>query len=117
MKRQEQALQRAVINHLAVRGVPGLVYFHPANGGWRSPIEARIMKGLGVKAGVSDLILLHKGRFVALELKAISGRLSAAQRQFLEDVEAAGGHALVAVGLDEALATLEDWGFVKGKVT
>jgi hypothetical protein len=39
------------------------VYFHPANGGYRRPVEAAIMKALGVRAGVSDLIFLHRSQF------------------------------------------------------
>jgi hypothetical protein len=38
------------------------------NGGWRSPIEAAILKGLGVQPGVPDLILVRDGRPFALEL-------------------------------------------------
>jgi hypothetical protein len=48
----EQQIQRAVFEHLAIRGAPKMFAFDPANGGWRSPIEAAILKGLGVRAGV-----------------------------------------------------------------
>ena len=36
----EQQIQRAVFEHLAIRGAPKMFAFDPANGGWRSPIEA-----------------------------------------------------------------------------
>src|SRR5262249_9938599 len=47
MKLDEEAIQRAVFEHLAVRGVPRLFAFHPANGGYRRPVEAARLKGLG----------------------------------------------------------------------
>jgi hypothetical protein len=87
----EQQIHVTVAKHLAIRARPGVVWFHPANGGWRSPVEAKIFKSLGVKSGVADLILLHDGRFYALELKAPGGRLTESQAAFLDDVEAAGG--------------------------
>ena len=43
--RPEQAIQRAVFDHLRQRGAPGTFAFHPPNGGWRSVIEAAILKG------------------------------------------------------------------------
>ena len=57
----EEAIQRAVFEHLAVRGVPRLFAFHPANGGYRLPVEAARLKGLGVRVGVPDLIAIHRG--------------------------------------------------------
>jgi hypothetical protein len=42
----ESAIQKAVFQHLAARGCG--VAFHVPNGGWRSPIEAAILKGMGV---------------------------------------------------------------------
>lgn len=53
----EQVIQRAVCQHLRQRSANGVVWWHTPNGGRRSPIEAAIFKGLGVCAGVSDLIL------------------------------------------------------------
>src|SRR5262245_25767196 len=79
----EQQVQRAVCKHLRLRGAPGLVWFAVPNGGRRSPVEAAIFAGLGVRAGVLDLILLHRGRAFALELKTDAGRPTAAQTQFL----------------------------------
>ena len=80
----------------------------------RNRIEAAIMKGLGVRAGVSDLIAVYEGRAFALELKAEGGRPTEAQLQFIEDFQAAGGHAVVAEGLDQALRTLEAWKLLRG---
>jgi hypothetical protein len=112
----EQIIQRAVCQHLRQRGARGLVWFHVPNGGRRSPVEAAIFNGLGVRAGVSDLILLRDGRAFALELKTARGRPTAAQMQFLSEFRAAGGEASIAIGLDQALRTLETWGLLRGRV-
>ena len=32
-------IQRAVVQHLTARPAHGLVFFHPANGGWRNRVE------------------------------------------------------------------------------
>ena len=111
----EQAVQRAVCQHLHQRGASGLVWWHTPNGGRRTPAEAAIFSGLGVRPGVSDLILLHDGRAFALELKTERGRPTAGQMQFISEFRAAGGEASIANGLDEALRTLEVWGLLRGR--
>jgi hypothetical protein len=116
MKRPEQEMHRTVVQHLHMRGAAGLVFFHPANGGFRSPVEASIMKGLGVRAGVADLILLHRGTFHALELKSLNGKATTAQAVFLEDVTAAGGKTAICDTLDDALEALEGWGLLQGRM-
>ena len=111
----EQTVQRAVCQHLRQRGAPDLVWFHVPNGGRRSPVEAAIFNGLGVRAGVSDLILLHDGRAFALELKTERGRPTAAQVNFISEFRGAGGEATIANSLDQALRTLEAWGLLRGR--
>jgi hypothetical protein len=117
--RPEQDLQKAVVQHLRVRAAPGCVWFHVPNqgtiGGRHAARIGGILKGMGVRPGVADLILLHKGTFFALELKAEFGRTSEQQLKFLQDVNAADGFAAVAEGLDAALKSLEMWGCLRGK--
>lgn len=110
----ENAIQRAVFQHLRSRGAPGVFAFHPANGGFRRPIEAKILKGCGVLAGVPDIIALHNGNFYAIELKAMKGRPTVAQLECIDAIRNAGGHAVVCHGLDEALRVLESWGLLQG---
>ena len=112
--RPEQDIQRAVFEHLAIRGVPGMFAFHPANGGWRSPIEAKVLKGMGVKAGVPDIIAIKNGRCFALELKTDSGRLTPAQIGVHESLITAGAEVATAHGLDDAISWLEYWGLLRG---
>ena len=110
----EQAIQRAVFENFKARAAPGVFAFHPANGGYRKPIEARILAGLGVRAGVPDIIVVHRTRCYALELKAEKGRLSDAQRAALDALDAAGAITGTAWGLDQALSILESWGLLRG---
>jgi hypothetical protein len=111
----EDAIQRAVFEHLAVRGARGVFAFHPANGGYRRPVEAARLKGLGVRAGVPDIIAIHRGHVYALELKTVHGKATEGQLQAIEDIRAAGGHAQICHGLDCALAALERWGLLRGR--
>jgi hypothetical protein len=113
--RPEDAIQRAVFQHLRVRGAPNVFAFHPANGGYRKPIEAAVLKGMGVIAGVTDLIAIHEGHCFGLELKAPGGRPTELQLATLAAMEAAGAHCCIAEGLDRALACLEGWGLLRGR--
>lgn len=112
----EQAIQRAVFQHLARRAAPGVVAFHVPNGGYRTPHEAAILKGLGVMAGVPDVFCIRLGRVYALELKTKDGRPTKAQIAAVESIRNAGGYAAIAYGLDEALRCLEVVGILRGRV-
>jgi hypothetical protein len=116
-RRPEDEIQRAVFQHIRARGVPGLVAFHVPNGGKRKPIEAAILKGLGVRAGVADIIAVYRGKIFAIELKAENGRPTEAQIEFLSDIEKAGAFTAMPRGLDAAIATLEAWGLLRGVTT
>ena len=112
--RPEQDIQRAVFEHIAIRGARECYAFHCPNGGWRSPIEAAIMRGLGVRAGIPDIIGIKAGHVFGLELKAPGGRLSPVQREVHAALCAAGATVAVATGLDAALAQLEAWQLLRG---
>jgi hypothetical protein len=112
--RPEQQIQRAVIDHLRWRGMPGVFAFHPANGGWRSAVEAAIFKSLGVVAGVPDIIIIHSGQCFGLELKADRGRLTDVQRDAHGRMRAAGACVAVAYGVDEAIGQLTEWQLLRG---
>ena len=88
----------------------------PANGGYRRPVEAARLKGLGVRPGVPDAVAFHRGQVYAIELKTEGGRATDVQLQAIEDIRAAGGHAKICHGLDHALAALEGWGLLRGCV-
>jgi hypothetical protein len=112
--RPEDAIQRAVFQHLRTRPAPGVFAFHVPNGGKRKPIEAAIMKGLGVTAGVPDIIAIKDGRAFGLELKSDDGRPTPRQIETMQAMQAAGATVALAQGLDAAIAKIEEWGLVRG---
>jgi hypothetical protein len=109
----ETKIQCAVIAHLKARGAPGVFAFAVPNGGYRKPVEAAILKGMGVTSGVPDIIAVHRGRVFALELKADGGRATNKQLACIAALREAGAVTSIAVGLDAALATLESWGLLR----
>jgi hypothetical protein len=115
-QRPEDVIQRAVFQHLRTRAAPGVFAFHCPNGGYRKPAEAAILKGLGVTAGVPDVIAIHGGRCYAIEIKAEGGRPTPKQLEAIAALEAAGAYTCIAEGLDRALAVLEAWGLLKGRM-
>ena len=118
----EAAIQKSVVKHLRERGVPGLVFFAVPNssklGGKRTadgvPLEAIRGKKLGVRSGVSDLILVHARNIYCLELKSPGGRPTESQLAFMSDMEKQGAFTCVAEGEKEAIRTLEAWQLVRG---
>jgi hypothetical protein len=115
--RPEAAIQRAVFQHLRTRGAPGVFAFHPANGGFRRPVEAAILKGLGVVPGVPDVFIVHNGLCFAMELKAEGGRATDKQLACIAALRDAGAFTCIAEGLDRAIACLEAWGILKRRAS
>ena len=101
--RPEQATQRAVVEYLRIlENLGELTFFHVPNGGRRSKAEASIFKGLGVRAGVPDLVVLFpEGRTAFIEIKSDKGRLSAAQKAFKNTAEVLGFPFAECRGVDE----------------
>ena len=105
----EELIHKAVVAHLRARGDPRAVWWHTPNSG-KLPVQYRMkLQTLGLRPGVSDIVCLHRREMFARELKKDGGRPTESQLAFLSDLRAAGGHGVVAEGLDEALACLEAW--------
>lgn len=113
--RPEDQIQRAIFQHLKARKAPGTFAFHVPNGGKRKPIEAAIMKGLGVTAGVPDIIAIRGGHIYGLELKAEGGKPSEKQTATMAEMERAGATVALTTGLDAAIGQLEAWGLLTGR--
>lgn len=110
IKREEDAVQRMLVNNLPFMLPKPHFLFAVPNGGLRSRAEAAIMKGLGVRAGVHDLILLWDRRAFLMEVKAPAGRLSEAQVITHEHIERTGCPGAVVRGLSDAIAFLRECG-------
>lgn len=109
----EEAIHRAVVDHLRWRAHEDVVWWHTPNGEARHRATAGRLKAMGVLPGVPDLLLLRHGRLLGLELKSERGRLSPAQRHVQGRLVAAGALVATAHGVDAALATLDHWGILK----
>lgn len=58
--------------------------------------------------GVSDILgILPSGRFLAIELKSATGTLTTEQKAFLEAINASGGLAFMARGIDDVKRGLD----------
>ena len=79
------------------------------NGGQRSALEAKIMKGEGVVAGFSDLIIIVRENVLFIEVKTNDGIQSDLQAKFQSDVERLGFQYSICRSLDEFILTIEKW--------
>jgi hypothetical protein len=109
-KQPERGLQCAVVEHLAWRAPAGTWFTHFPAGGRRSRVTGAILKGMGTKAGVPDLLILSHGRLFGLELKAGHGKPSTTQVETHSAMREAGATIGVANTVDDALALLGEWG-------
>ena len=98
---------------MAWRAPAGTWFTHFPAGGRRSRITGAILKGMGTKAGVPDLLILSHGRLYGLELKAGYGKPSPTQVETHGAMRDAGAVIGVAATLDQALALLSTWGVLR----
>jgi hypothetical protein len=106
----ERAIQIALIEHLQWRAPPDVFWTHFPAGGRRSRVAGALLKGMGTKPGVPDLLIVRYGRIFGVELKADRGRLSPAQIETHAAMRAAGAVIGTAGTIDEALDLLTEWG-------
>lgn len=96
IKRLEQDFQKALVATLRLVLVPWkTLIFHCPNGGYRSRVEAGVLKGMGTVSGIPDLMVLYTGddgvaRVLGIECKALGGRLSESQELMHEKFGAIG---------------------------
>lgn len=105
MKNLESKLQQTCIKWFRYQ-YPNEVIFAIPNGGCRNIITARILKGEGVLAGVSDLFIMNQGIIVAaeesnvyagmfIEMKSEKGKLSKSQKSFIKKAKEKGYYVAV----------------------
>lgn len=56
--------------------------------------------------GVSDILGIHRGRFIAIEVKSKTGRPSPEQISFLDQVNSRGGLGIIARSVDDVIQAL-----------
>ncbi|GGC70595.1 VRR-NUC domain-containing protein [Chelatococcus reniformis] len=114
MNRQEEALQKTVVEGLRFALPHGWIVAHIPNGGLRNKSEAGRLKAAGVVAGMPDLIILgppDEGRAGAwfLELKDGRGTCSADQVDIHDRLRDMGPAIAVIRSWDEALIACRRW--------
>ena len=113
----EDQLQTQVAEYLGrtLPEPPMCFWFHCPNGGKRSAATGARLKTMGVKRGVSDILILVRGRLHAIELKVGKNQTSDKQDEFLDAVSENDGQTAVCRSLDEVKGTLRAWGLVRAE--
>ena len=93
--------------------------YHVPNGGSRGTAEAGRFKAMGVKSGIPDVALdIPRGGFHGLRVemkRTKGGKLSDAQREWIDHYNAIGYRAVVCHGWQEAAKAIEE--YLKGEAT
>lgn len=110
MRRPEQVFQASLVRALGAILTRETFFFAVPNGGYRTRTEAAILIGQGVKSGVPDLVFIHRGTPLGLELKAGKGVVTDIQRLMHERLTAAGMRVGVERTIDEAIGFLKNNG-------
>lgn len=109
MLRTEQRIQTSIASWLN-RWLPSPWYFSAIGHGPSYLLRGQILRGMGVKRGVWDLMLLGPECFIGwLEVKTPKGRLSPDQEVFGERVRFMGHHTAIVRSVDDVRATLALW--------
>ena len=88
---------------------PSYIIASVPNGGRRNAVEAKIMKGEGVLAGFSDLIVVAFNSILFVEVKTEKGKQSALQKKFQSDIERLGFQYSVCRSLQDFQLTIDRW--------
>jgi hypothetical protein len=100
-KIQAECVKWFTNNYCLRHHTPKCVIFSVPNGGLRNKIEAMKLVTTGMKAGVSDLVVLIPGRALFVEVKTDIGRQSKEQIDFEADVVALGFQYFLIRSIDE----------------
>ncbi|MBK68001.1 MAG: hypothetical protein CMP22_07730 [Rickettsiales bacterium] len=89
---KENDIQKAVAYQMDIweRAANSFLWWHTPNGELRHPKVGAELKKMGTKSGIPDIIVLHKGGIIFIELKTSTGRMEPSQEEFKDDVEAMG---------------------------
>lgn len=98
--------QEAVVEYLDLLVSSGKVVIFsavPNNTFTKSWKQKAKMKREGVRRGVPDILVVLKDKIIFVEMKRVSGGvISSHQKEWIEAISKAGGHAKVCRGFNEA---------------
>lgn len=113
MRHLESQIQQSCVKWFTLQ-FPRLrpLLFAVPNGGARNRIEAGIMKGEGVTAGVADMLLLYPNRLhhgLCIEFKTPKGRQQDSQKRWQRFVELAGYRYCIVRSFEEFQKLIFDY--------
>lgn len=91
---------------------PTVIPVHVENEGKRTPMAARISRGMGLKAGVPDILIFKRTSHfngLAIELKVWPNNVTPEQEYFLKHLEDNGWLTAVAYGIKEVDKIVTDY--------
>ena len=105
----ESKIQRAIAAYLDVALPAGSFWtaINPIPG--KSIVAAVTSKAMGMKAGVPDILILHNGETLWIEIKREGGYLSKVQKAVHVNIEMAGGNVYTARSIDDIQEILQQW--------
>lgn len=106
MNDPEHKFQVAVATYFKYALPPDVLWTATLNGAYLTMNQRVRMKASGLRPGIADLLLVHNGRVLMLELKSKIGSLSKEQRDYRD---ALGPAYIVARTLEEVEAALIGW--------
>lgn len=112
MKHDESAIQSAIVSALSLARV---YLFMVPNGemGKISQAAAGRARSMGLRAGISDLVLIGpSGTAYFMEVKTATGKLSEAQRKFMDLCAKRGWNYAVVRSVEESLDVCRKWGIL-----
>lgn len=107
----ESKLQQACIRWFKLQ-YPKETIFAIPNGGKRNALEAKIMKGEGVLAGVSDLFVMKPSKNYCglfIEMKTGKNKLSVNQKEFLKKAQDQGYKTAVCYSLEDFMQEVNNY--------
>lgn len=105
----EEAIHKTVMEWVRMHPILKGLVLHFPNEGSRSERFGRLLKVMGMRAGVSDLLIAmprHGYGGAWIELKSLNGILSPHQKVFLEDMGQQNYFTAVCWSIDEAINTI-----------
>ncbi|MDA8052028.1 MAG: VRR-NUC domain-containing protein [Rhodospirillales bacterium] len=100
-------MQRALAELLARRLGPGVWWTMVDAFGPFRPWIVALRRARGIRSGVPDLLLLHRGRLTAIEMKTSAGRLTESQKTMRPELLAAGARWFCCYSVEAVLQVLK----------
>lgn len=106
-KFSESSLQKMCVNWFHIAHPKWFIFSVP-NEGKRTKANAAVMKAMGLKSGVADLVVMKPNKIIFIELKTPSGRQSPKQKEFEKVCETLGFQYKIAKSFFEFKKVVDD---------